>query len=198
VKIVKPGAEHDTPRGILGGAELSQATTGATNIYMAKFRVPAGARSRPHYHANCESACYMLSGRMRIRWGERLEHTVDLGPGDMLWVPPHETHVLENLSDGEDAEYVVARDSPTEDSVEVPDLLRVDPESERAQLERLKAFKADRDQDAVQRRLADLREAARGTANLLPAIKAALRDRCSIGEVCGAMKDVFGEYQPDF
>ena len=32
MKIVKPGAEHDTPRGILGGAELSQATTGATNI----------------------------------------------------------------------------------------------------------------------------------------------------------------------
>ena len=61
MKIVKPGAEHDTPRGILGGAELSQATTGATNIYMAKFRVPPGARSRPHYHANCESGLYMLS-----------------------------------------------------------------------------------------------------------------------------------------
>ena len=48
MKIVKPGAEHDTPRGILGGAELSQATTGATNIYMAKFRVPPGARSQSH------------------------------------------------------------------------------------------------------------------------------------------------------
>jgi uncharacterized RmlC-like cupin family protein len=62
----------------------------------------------------------MLSGRMRIRWGERLEHTVELARGDMLWVPPRETHVLENLSDTEDAEYVVARDSPTEDAVEVP------------------------------------------------------------------------------
>ena len=38
----------------------------------------------------------------------------------MLWVPPHETHVLENPSATEDAEYVVARDSPTEDAVEVP------------------------------------------------------------------------------
>ena len=75
VKIVKPGAEHDTPRGILGGAELSQATTGATNIYMAKFRVPPGARSRPHYHANCESGLYMLSGRIAIHWGEHLEQT---------------------------------------------------------------------------------------------------------------------------
>jgi hypothetical protein len=35
-------------------------------------------------------------------------------------VPPNETHVVENLSDDEPADYVVARDSPTEDSVEVP------------------------------------------------------------------------------
>ena len=41
-------------------------------------------------------------------------------PGDLLYVPPHETHVLRNLSDTDPAEYVVARNSPTEDSVEVP------------------------------------------------------------------------------
>jgi uncharacterized RmlC-like cupin family protein len=38
----------------------------------------------------------------------------------MVYVPPRETHILRNLSDAEAAEYVVARDSPTEDSVEVP------------------------------------------------------------------------------
>ena len=80
----------------------------------------------------------------------------------------------------------------------MPDLLRVDPESERAQLERLKAFKADRDQELVQRRLEELREVARGSDNLLPAIKQALRDRASMGEVCGAMQDVFGAYAPTF
>src|SRR5689334_3432301 len=80
--------------------------------------------------------------------------------------------------------------------IEVPDLLRVDPESEREQVERLKAFKADRDQELVDRRLEELREVARGTGNLLPAIKQALRDRASMGEVCGAMQDVFGAYAP--
>jgi methylmalonyl-CoA mutase N-terminal domain/subunit len=93
---------------------------------------------------------------------------------------------------------VVGVNSHVEDDPEVPDLLRVDPDSERLQLERLKAFKADRDQDLVQRRLEELREAARGTENLLPAIKQALRDRCSMGEVCGAMADVFGRYTPTF
>jgi methylmalonyl-CoA mutase N-terminal domain/subunit len=82
--------------------------------------------------------------------------------------------------------------------VEVPDLLRVDPESEDAQVQRLKAFKADRDQGLVERRLDALRKTAQGTDNLLPAIKQALRDRCSLGEVCGAMQDVFGAYRPTF
>jgi len=46
--------------------------------------------------------------------------------------------------------------------------------------------------------LEELREIARGTGNLLPPIREALRDRCSLGEVCGAMQDVFGAYRPSF
>ena len=45
---------------------------------------------------------------------------LEVEPGDLLYVPPRETHVVVNLSDDEPADYVVARDSPTEDSVEVP------------------------------------------------------------------------------
>lgn len=120
MKVVKPGEDRDVPRGVVGGAEISQATTGASNLYMGIFRVPPAAQSRPHYHENCESACYMLSGQMIIRWGDRLEQEITLQPGDMLYVPPRETHILENPSDSVPAEYVVARDSPTEDAVVVP------------------------------------------------------------------------------
>jgi uncharacterized RmlC-like cupin family protein len=120
MRVIKPGADREVPRGVLGGAEISQATAGATNIYMGVFRVPAGARSRPHYHANCESAVYMLSGNLLVRWGDNLEQSVELDPGDLVYVPPRETHILENLSDADAAEYVVARDAPHEDSVEVP------------------------------------------------------------------------------
>ena len=45
---------------------------------------------------------------------------IAIPPRDLVYVPPRETHVLANLSDTEPAEYVVARDSPHEDSVEVP------------------------------------------------------------------------------
>ena len=121
MKLVKPSElERDVPRGVVGGAEISQATTGAHNIYMGIFRVPAGARGRPHYHDNCESALYMLSGAIEIRWGDQLQDSLTVEAGDMLYVPPRETHTVQNVSDTEPAEYVVARDSPTEDSVEVP------------------------------------------------------------------------------
>jgi uncharacterized RmlC-like cupin family protein len=120
MKVIKPGPDREVPRGVVGGSEISQATAGARNIYMAVFRVPAGAQSRPHYHEGCESAVYMLSGSLRVRWGDRLESEFTLEPGDLVYVPPRETHVLENVSEREPAEYVVARDSPHEDAVIVP------------------------------------------------------------------------------
>ena len=93
---------------------------------------------------------------------------------------------------------VVGVNKFVEDTPEVPDILRVDPESEREQVERLKAFKDSRDGALVDRRLEQIREAARGSDNLLPVLRAALKDRCSLGEVCGALRDVFGDYKPTF
>ena len=82
MKLVKPsGEERDVPRGVVGGAEISQATTGAHNIYMGIFRVPAGARGRPHYHDNCESALYMLSGAIEIRFGDQLQESLTVEAG---------------------------------------------------------------------------------------------------------------------
>ncbi len=93
---------------------------------------------------------------------------------------------------------VVGVNSYEEEELEVPELLRVDPESEREQVARLKEFKANRDQQLADTRLEELRAAARGADNLLPSIRQALKDRCSLGEVCGAMQDVFGRYAPTF
>jgi methylmalonyl-CoA mutase, N-terminal domain len=93
---------------------------------------------------------------------------------------------------------VVGVNKYEEEGIEVPDLLRVDPQSEREQLDRLQDFKANRDHALVERRLEELREVARGSENLLPSIRRALKDRCSMGEVCAAMQDVFDRYAPTF
>jgi methylmalonyl-CoA mutase N-terminal domain/subunit len=81
------------------------------------------------------------------------------------------------------------------DTVDDVDILKVDPESERRQKERLAAFKANRDQAGVDSRLEALREVARGDGNLLHPIREALAADASLGEVCNAMRDVFGEYR---
>jgi methylmalonyl-CoA mutase, N-terminal domain len=74
------------------------------------------------------------------------------------------------------------------------EILRVDPESERQQVERLTAFKQDRDGDAVDRRLEELRRACGGETNLLEPMRAALKERATLGEVSGVMREEFGEY----
>jgi methylmalonyl-CoA mutase, N-terminal domain len=80
------------------------------------------------------------------------------------------------------------------DEVDEVEILRVDPEAERQQLERLRAFKEDRDRDAVRARLDDLGSACRAGENLLPPMRAALEVRATLGEVCGVMREEFGEY----
>ena len=81
------------------------------------------------------------------------------------------------------------------DDIDDVEILRVDPKSETEQVERLTKFKSDRDQEAVDKRLEELRETARGDGNLLVPMRAALKERASIGEVCGVLREEFGEYQ---
>jgi methylmalonyl-CoA mutase, N-terminal domain len=76
------------------------------------------------------------------------------------------------------------------------EILKIDPNTEQEQVARLKAFKENRDQEAVAKRLQDLREVAGGSGNLLYPLKDALRDRATLGEVCNVMREVFGEYKP--
>jgi methylmalonyl-CoA mutase N-terminal domain/subunit len=74
--------------------------------------------------------------------------------------------------------------------------LRVDPAIEEQQAERLAKLRADRDGGEVERRLGELIDAARGTDNVLYPMKAALRARATVGEVCDALRSVWGTYTP--
>ncbi|MFE2140590.1 methylmalonyl-CoA mutase [Streptomyces sp. NPDC059456] len=74
--------------------------------------------------------------------------------------------------------------------------LRVDPEIEQRQREALAALRADRDNGAVASALDALRGAAAGTANVLHPMKEALRARATVGEVCNALREVWGTYEP--
>ncbi len=74
--------------------------------------------------------------------------------------------------------------------------LRVDPSIEAEQAERLARLRRTRDQAAVSRAIAVLKTTAEGTGNVLYPLRDALRADATLGEVCDALRDVWGEYQP--
>jgi methylmalonyl-CoA mutase N-terminal domain/subunit len=76
-----------------------------------------------------------------------------------------------------------------------PQTLRVDPQMQERQLARLRQLKARRDNVQVQASLAELKEAARGEANLMYPIIACVKNLATLGEICDVLRQVFGEYQ---
>jgi methylmalonyl-CoA mutase N-terminal domain/subunit len=74
------------------------------------------------------------------------------------------------------------------------ELHRVDPAGEQHQRERLARIRSDRNADAAADGLALVRETASGTGNLLPPLREALRARCTVGELCGALRELWGTY----
>jgi len=84
---------------------------------------------------------------------------------------------------------------PDEDGAR-PEVLRIDPAAEARQLERLGAFRAERDRSAAEAARRDLAGAARGDGNLLPPVLAAVRACVTLGEIADTLRDVFGEHEP--
>jgi len=74
-------------------------------------------------------------------------------------------------------------------------LLRVDPEVEEVQLRRLRRLKESRNQDLVSRGLEKLRQATEKDQNLMPHILDCVKAYCTLGEICGVLREVYGEYQ---
>jgi len=74
-------------------------------------------------------------------------------------------------------------------------LLKVDPAVGELQKQKLKALKAERDNIKVQESLEALRKAAEGDDNLMPYILDAVKQYATLGEICGVLREVFGEYQ---
>ena len=90
-------------------AAVSAATTGARGIWVGQVELPPGMVSAVHHHGDAESAIYVISGQASFLSGERLQQEDRAGPGDFVWVPPHEIHVEMNLSADEPVRMVVSR-----------------------------------------------------------------------------------------
>ncbi|MDX6396824.1 MAG: methylmalonyl-CoA mutase, N-terminal domain, partial [Gaiellaceae bacterium] len=101
-------------------------------------------------------------------------------------------HWNEEIEQGE--RVIVGVNKFIEDEHEDVELLRIDPEAERRQLERTARVRAERNPEDAERTLAEVRRVAAGTENLLPPMREALRARVTIGEISSALRDEFGTF----
>src|SRR3954464_9887894 len=95
VKVI-PGDQLDTntPQtpGMNRAAAINFARVGAQKIWAGTVHIHPNAKTGAHHHGALESVIYVLRGRARMRWGERLEYVAEAGPGDFIFVPPYVPH----------------------------------------------------------------------------------------------------------
>ena len=112
VKIIRADQlDPNTPQtpGMDRAAAITQARTGANKLWAGTVTVHANAKTGAHHHGELESVIYVVSGRARMRWGERLEFFADAGPGDFIYVPPFVPHQEINASRDEQLSCVIVR-----------------------------------------------------------------------------------------
>ena len=88
---------------------INNARVGAQKIWAGTVVIHPNAKTGAHHHGHVESVIYVVRGRARMRWGEKLEFTAEAGPGDFIYVPPYVPHQEINADPGEPLECVLCR-----------------------------------------------------------------------------------------
>ena len=112
VRIVRGDRlDRNTPQtpGMTRAAAINRAMAGANKIWAGTVSIQPKAKTAPHHHGELESVIYILNGRARMRWGDRLEFVSEAGPGDFIFVPPHVPHQEINASSDEPLMCVLVR-----------------------------------------------------------------------------------------
>lgn len=78
--------------GMHRAAAINAARVGAQKIWAGTVHIHPNAKTGAHHHGHLESVIYVVRGRARLRWGERLEFVAEAGPGDFIYVPPYVPH----------------------------------------------------------------------------------------------------------
>ena len=112
VRIVRQGEfDPNTPQtpGMHREAAISRASAGAEKICAGPVINQPGAPTGAHHHGSLDSVIYVVTGRARMRWGDRLEFVAEAGPGDFIYVPPFVPHQEINANADEQLSCVVIR-----------------------------------------------------------------------------------------
>jgi uncharacterized RmlC-like cupin family protein len=112
VRVIK-GTQLDsnTPQtpGMNRQAAIDHARVGAQKIWAGTVTIHPNAKTGAHHHGALESVIYVVRGKARMRWGERLEFVAEADAGDFIYVPPYVPHQEINASPFEALECVLVR-----------------------------------------------------------------------------------------
>ncbi len=108
--------------GMFRQAAVNAARVGAQKIWAGTVAIEPDAKTGVHHHGALESVIYIVSGRARMRWGERLEYVAEAGPGDFIFVPPYVPHQEINASTDEPLHCVLVRSDNEAVVVNLPDV----------------------------------------------------------------------------
>jgi len=95
--------------GMSRAAAITHARAGAEKLWAGTVTIHPNAKTGAHHHGELESVIYVVRGRARMRWGDRLEFTAEAGPGDFIYVPPYVPHQEINASRDEPLDCVLVR-----------------------------------------------------------------------------------------
>jgi uncharacterized RmlC-like cupin family protein len=112
VKVIPQNhLDSNTPQtpGMNRAAAITHARTGANKLWAGTVNIDANAKTGAHHHGELESVIYIVSGRARLRWGDKLEFIAEAGPGDFVYVPPFVPHQEINASQHEPLACVLVR-----------------------------------------------------------------------------------------
>jgi uncharacterized RmlC-like cupin family protein len=112
VRVI-PGNQLDpnvpSTKGMDRKAAINFARVGAQKLWAGTVTIHANAKTGAHHHGHLESIIFVVKGKARMRWGERLQFTAEAGPGDFIFVPPYVPHQEINASRDEVLECVLVR-----------------------------------------------------------------------------------------
>lgn len=112
IRIVRSNElDLNTPQtpGMTRAAAITHARAGASKLWAGTVVVDPNAKTAAHHHGEVETILYIVRGRARFRWGEKLEYFAEAGPGDFIFVPPFVPHQEMNASPEMPVEAVVVR-----------------------------------------------------------------------------------------
>jgi uncharacterized RmlC-like cupin family protein len=95
--------------GMNRAAAINFAKAGAQKLWAGTVTIHPDAKTGAHHHGALESVIYVVRGKARMRWGNRLEYVAEAGPGDFIFVPPYVPHQEINASTNEPLECVLVR-----------------------------------------------------------------------------------------